>query len=96
MTMASTAPVGYAFGSFGDGEPQCWRAEYAGQGSAQVWAFWYKERVSAFEAAQRARAEAQAVKFQEGSYLVLVRWNDAPKANIAALVRAIEKATAPR
>jgi hypothetical protein len=36
------------------------------------------------------------VKFQEGSYLVLVRWNNAPKAAIGALVRAIEKATAPK
>ena len=76
--------------------PQCWKAEYAGQGSAQVWTCWYKERANAFEAAQRARAEAQAVKFQEGSYLVLVRWNNAPKANISALVRAVEKATAPK
>jgi len=78
-----------------DGEPQCWKAEYSGQGSAQVWTCWYRERGNAFEAAQRARAEAQAVKFQEGSYLVLVRWNNAPKANVSALVRAVEKATAP-
>jgi hypothetical protein len=88
----SGAPEGVS----ADGEPQCWKAEYAGQGSAQVWTCWYKERANAFEAAQRTRAEAQAVKFQEGSYLVLVRWNNAPKANISALVRAVEKATAPK
>jgi hypothetical protein len=41
---------------------------------------------------QRARAEAQTVKFQEGNYLVLVNWNDAPKANLTALVRAVQKA----
>ena len=61
-----------------------------------VWTCWYRERGNAFEAAQRSRAEAQAVKFQEGSYLVLVRWNNAPKANVSALVRAVEKATAPK
>jgi hypothetical protein len=88
----SAAPAGVS----ADGAPQCWKAEYTGQGSAQVWTCWYKERANAFEAAQRSRAEAQAVKFQEGSYLVLVRWNNAPKANISALVRAVEKATAPK
>jgi hypothetical protein len=79
-----------------DGAPQCWKAEYAGEGSADVFTCWYKERGSAFEAVQRARTEAQSVKVQEGQYLVLVRWNGSPKANVAALVRAVEKATAPR
>jgi hypothetical protein len=92
----SAAPAGIP----AEGAPQCWKAEYAGQGasesSAQAWICWYKVSGSAFNAAQRARAEAQAVKFQEGSYLVLVRWNNAPKAAIGALVRAIEKATAPK
>jgi hypothetical protein len=41
---------------------------------------------------QRARAEAQAVKFQQGPYLVLAKWNDVPKASLTALVRAIQKA----
>jgi hypothetical protein len=43
-------------------------------------------------AVQRARAEAQAVKFQQGPYLVLAKWNDVPKASLTALVRAIQKA----
>jgi hypothetical protein len=41
---------------------------------------------------QRARAEAQTVKFQVGSWLVLVKWNNAPKASVTALVRAIQGA----
>ncbi len=78
------------------GEPQCWRADYKGQADAQsgaqVWVCWYKVSGSAFDAMQRARAEAQTVKFQEGSYLVMVKWNDTPKANLTALVRAMQKA----
>jgi hypothetical protein len=94
--LSSLARSATPSGLSGDGAPQCWKAEYTGQGSAQVWTCWYKERANAFEAAQRTRAEAQAVKFQEGSYLVVVRWNNVSKANITALVRAVEKATAPR
>ena len=75
-----------------DGTPDCWKADYAGQGSAQVWICGYKASTSAFDAVQRARAEAQTVKFQAGSYLVLVKWNDVPKASLTALVRAIQKA----
>ena len=74
------------------GEPQCWKADYAGQGAAEVWACWYKAGADAFEGVQRARAEAQTVKFQEGNYLVLVKWNGTPKANLTALVRTIQKA----
>jgi hypothetical protein len=75
-----------------DGAPECWKAEYSGQGSAQVWICGYKASTSAFDAVQRARAEAQTVKFQKGSYLVLVKWNNVPKASLTALVRAIQKA----
>jgi hypothetical protein len=79
-----------------DGAPECWKADYAGQGSAQasaqVWICGYKANTSAFDAVQRARAEAQTVKFQQGVYLVLVKWNDVPKASLTALVRAIQKA----
>jgi hypothetical protein len=78
------------------GAPQCWKADYSGQAapqsSAQVWVCWYKASGSAFDAMQRARAEAQTVKFQEGNYLVLVNWNDTPKANLTALVRTVQKA----
>jgi hypothetical protein len=79
-----------------DGEPACWKADYAGAGSAEVSICWYKAAASAFEAGQRTRAEAQTVKFQEEHYFVLVQWNNAPKANLTALVRAIQKALQPR
>jgi hypothetical protein len=76
-----------------DGEPACWEAEYAGPGSADVRICWYKATASAFEAVQRTRAEAQTVRFQEEHYFVLVQWSNVPnKANLTALVRAIEKA----
>jgi hypothetical protein len=80
---------------FADREPACWKAEYTGPGSADVRICWYKATASAFEAVQRARAEAQTVKFQEEHYFVLVTWNDVPKANLTALVRAIQKALQP-
>jgi hypothetical protein len=79
-----------------DGEPACWKAEYAGPGSAEVSICWYKATASAFEAVQRARAEAQTVKFQEEHYFVLVQWNNVSKANLTALVRAIQKALQPK
>jgi hypothetical protein len=75
-----------------DGLPACWKAEYAGQGSAEVWICAYKASTGAFDAVQRARAEAQTVKFQQGANLVLVKWNTVPKASVTALVRAIQKA----
>lgn len=74
-----------------DGDPACWKGEYSGSGTADVWICWYKITGNAFEATQRTRAEAQAVKFQQGNYFVLVKWNNAPKTNLTALVRAIEK-----
>ncbi len=44
---------------------------------------------------QRARAEAQAVKFQEEHYFILVKWNNVPKASLTVLVRALQKALQP-
>ncbi len=79
-----------------DGTPECWKADYAGAGSAEVWICWYKSTGNAFEAVQRARAEAQTVKFQEEHYFILVQWNNVPKASLTALVRAIQKALQPR
>jgi hypothetical protein len=84
----STLPSGVP----GDGSPTCWKADYAGAGSAAVWICWYKATANAFEAVQRARAEAQTVKFQEEHYFILVQWNNVPKTNLTALVRAIQKA----
>jgi hypothetical protein len=84
----STLPSGVS----SDGAPQCWKADYAGSGTAEAWICWYQAKANAFEAVQRARTEAQTIKFQEGPYLVLVKWNNAPKASLTALVRAIQKA----
>jgi len=78
-----------------DGAPGCWKAEYAGSGTAEASICWYKATANAFEAVQRARAEAQTVKFQEEHYFVLVQWNNVPKANLTALIRAIQKALEP-
>jgi len=76
----------------GAGDPACWAAKYSGEGSADVRICWYQATASAFDATQRTRAEAQTVKFQAEHYFVLVKWNDAARANLAALVRALEKA----
>jgi hypothetical protein len=78
------------------GAPECWKAKYSGQGTAEALVCGYKEPGGAFDASQRARAEAQAVKFQSGKYFVLVKWNNAPKTGITALVRAIQKALGPK
>jgi len=72
------------------GSPYCWLAEYGGQGMAKIWLCRYNAEAAAFDAMQRARAAAQTVKFQEGEYLVLVQWDDSPKASITALVRSIQ------
>jgi hypothetical protein len=89
---ASAVPAGVP----ADGSPDCWKADYSGQGSANVWLCWYKATANAFDAVQRARAEAQTVKFQEDHYLVLVSWNNAPKANLTALIRALQKSLQPK
>jgi hypothetical protein len=70
---------------------RCWRADYTGLGMAQVWVCTYPDATDAFDAVQRAPAEAQTVKFQEGKNLILVHWDNVPKANLEALVRAIQK-----
>jgi hypothetical protein len=79
-----------------DSDPACWTAEYAGTGSAEIRICWYKATASAFEEVQRTRAEAQTVKFQVEHYFVLVKWNNAPKADLTALIRAIQKALQTR
>jgi hypothetical protein len=71
--------------------PQCWKAEYAGPGSAQAWVCGYNMSGSAFNAEQRAHAEANTVKFQEGDYLVIAKWNGGSRAEVTALFRAIQK-----
>jgi hypothetical protein len=88
----SVLPAGVPTG----GSPECWKADYAGSGSAEVRICWYESTGNAFDSMQRARAEAQTVKFQEEHYFVMVKWNDVPKASLTALVRAIQKALQSR
>jgi hypothetical protein len=76
--------------------PECWKAAYKGEGTADFWICRYKVEGGAFDAVQRARAEAQTVKFQEGLYLVLVKWNAVPKTNLTALIRAVQKTLKPK
>src|ERR1017187_1391130 len=67
---ASPPPPGLPAGN----APDCWKAEYANTGAAQIWIGGYRVSGSAFDAVQRARAEADTVKFQEGKYLVIAKW----------------------
>ena len=87
----SVLPAGLA----AEGSPSCWKAAYEGEGTVEMWICWYRVPANAFEAVQRARAEAQTVKFQEGSYFVLAKWNNTPKANLTALIRGVQKALQP-
>jgi hypothetical protein len=77
------------------GSTTCWKAVYSGPGSpqstAQIWICGYASETSAFDAEQRARAEAQTVKFQEGRRLIIVQWNQAKKTDLEALIRTIQK-----
>jgi hypothetical protein len=87
----SAPPPGLPSGS----TPQCWRADYAsnaGKGAAQVWICGYVHESSAFEAVQRARAEADTVKFQVDRYLTIVEWKGVSREEITALIRALQKA----
>jgi hypothetical protein len=61
------------------------------QGTAEVRICGYAAEGGAFDAMQRARAEAQTVKFQEGKYFVIVKWNGVSREEITALVRSIQK-----
>ncbi|MDE3198897.1 MAG: hypothetical protein KGN84_21290 [Acidobacteriota bacterium] len=71
--------------------PQCWKAEYAGPGTAEVWACAFRAAGSAFDASQRARAEANTVKFQEGNFLIVTKWNGSSRSDVTSLVRTIQK-----
>ena len=76
--------------------PVCWKAEYAGPGTAQVFLCRYGVEATAFDAVQRVPAEAQAVKFQVGPWFVLVKWNGAAKTDLTALIRAVQKSLAKK
>jgi len=94
--LPSSVSPGWSLKSFnkapGTGSPVCWNADYEGSGSAAVSVCRYATDAGAFDAVQRARAEAQTVKFQVGVNEVLVHWNNAPKTNLEALIRTIQKA----
>lgn len=74
------------------GAPDCWIANYAGPGTAQIWLCRYSATTGAFDGWQRARADGQTVKFQEGKYLVLVKSDDTPNASLTLLMRALQAA----
>lgn len=67
---------------------------YSGGGSAEVFTCGYGNTGAAFDAVQRTRAEADTVKFQQGRYLIVVKWSGGSKEEITALVRAIQKSLA--
>jgi hypothetical protein len=71
--------------------PQCWKADYAGPGKVEAWVCGYRASGSAFNAEQRARAEADTVKFQEGNYLIVVNWHGGSRAEVTALIRGLQK-----
>ena len=83
------------------GEPACWAARYEhgggnDAGSAQIVICGYPTTGGAFEAEQRARAEADTVKFQEGKYFLLVKWTKADHQAVTTLVRAIQNTLDPK
>jgi hypothetical protein len=90
--MKSYGPSGVPEGLPEGVQPQCWKAVYAGanDGLAEVWVCGYREGSSVFNAMQRARAGANAVKFSKGRYLVLVRWNGSTRTDLTALMRVLE------
>jgi hypothetical protein len=69
---------------------------YAGSAEARVWICRYAAEPGAFDAWQRVQADAATMKFQEGDYLVLVKGNNAPNADLIALMRAIRAAIGKR
>ncbi len=85
----AAAPAGLPEGA----KPECWKAVYTGSNNAaaDVWACGFTSDGGAFDAVQRTRAAADTVKFQEGKYLVLVKWAGGSKEEITALVRAVQR-----
>ena len=84
------APAGLPAGTKTD----CWKAAYSGKGAAEVWTCGFSSNGGAFDAVQRTRAEADTVKFQQGKYLMIVKWTGGSKEEVTALVRAVQKSLA--
>lgn len=83
---AGAAGVGVAGGS---GMP--------GAGTAGVWICGFAAESGAFDSAQRFGSGGDRVKFQVGKYLVVVEWSGAGnRAEVTALVRAVQKALEPK
>ena len=74
-----------------NGVRHCFATRYSGPGTADLSLCHYQVEAAAFDALQRTPAAAQAVKFQEGNWFVLIKWKDAPKASLTALIRTIQK-----
>jgi hypothetical protein len=89
-TRKSLAKTAIPAGIEGKAKPECWKAEYASKGSAEVTACGFAAEGSAFEAMQKGRAEADTVKFQEGKFYVVVQWHDVSRDEITSLVRAVQ------
>ncbi len=90
--LSSLDKSGLPAGVSSDGSPQCWKAVYSGSGNVESWVCWYKVAGSAFDAVQRVPAEAQTVKFQKDQWFVLLKWNNVSRADLTALIRAVQKA----
>jgi hypothetical protein len=88
--LTSYDPAAAPAGMPRDSSPQCWKANYEGEGTIAIWLCGYSAEGGAFNAVQRTPTQAQTVKFQEGRYFVLVQWNAVPKASLTALVRTIQ------
>jgi hypothetical protein len=94
---ASAPPPGLPQGTASPAPTQCWKADYAATGTATIWTCAYPTSGGAFDAVQRARAEADTVKFQEGNYFVIATWSGSTRADVTSLVRAIQaKLQAPK
>jgi hypothetical protein len=74
-----------------DPPPLCWKADYAAESTASVWVCGYRISGSAFNAAQRLPSSGNAIKFQQGRYLIAVQWNNVSQTAIRALIVAIQK-----
>lgn len=74
----------------------CWKADYSGPGNATIWTCGFAAESGAFDAAQRFPSGADRVKFQSGKYLVVTQWTGGSKAEITALVRAVQKSLAAK
>jgi len=98
--LPQTAAPGWTLKSYESAPPPagvpapalCWKAEYSGAGTASVWTCGYTSAGGAFDAVQRARAEADTVKFQQGRFLVIASWSGADHAGATSLVRAVQAA----